>query len=43
MLSEELKGELKQTIQDMVVVGKGILAADESVKTATKRLESISP
>ncbi|MEK6983524.1 MAG: class I fructose-bisphosphate aldolase [Nanoarchaeota archaeon] len=32
---------LKQTIRDMVIVGKGILAADESVKTATKRLASI--
>jgi len=34
--------ELKQTIKDMVIVGKGILAADESVKTATKRLASIN-
>src|SRR3989338_2139137 len=34
--------ELKKTIKDMVVVGKGILAADESVKTATKRLASIN-
>ena len=34
--------ELKQTIKDMVVAGKGILAADESVKTATKRLASIN-
>src|SRR3989344_5644357 len=33
--------ELKQTIKDMVSVGKGILAADESVNTATKRLASI--
>ena len=33
--------ELKQTIKDMVVVGKGILAADESVTTATKMLASI--
>jgi len=33
--------ELKQTIKHMVVVGKGILAADESAKTATKRLASI--
>ena len=33
--------ELKQTIKDMVIVGKGILAADESIKTATKRLASI--
>ena len=33
--------QLKKTIKDMVVVGKGILAADESVKTATKRLASI--
>ena len=31
----------KQTIKDMVIVGKGILAADESVKTATKRLTNI--
>src|SRR3989338_8922489 len=37
-----MDSELKQTIKDMVVVGKGILAADESVKTATKRLESIN-
>ncbi len=34
--------ELKQTIKEMVVVGKGILAADESVGTATKRLASIN-
>ncbi|MBI3035260.1 fructose-bisphosphate aldolase class I [Candidatus Woesearchaeota archaeon] len=34
--------ELKQTIKEMVAVGKGILAADESVKTATKRLASIN-
>ena len=34
--------ELKTTIKDMVVVGKGILAADESVKTAAKRLASIN-
>ena len=34
--------ELKQTIKEMVVAGKGVLAADESVKTATKRLESIN-
>src|SRR3989338_7264845 len=33
---------LKQTIKDLVIVGKGILAADESVKTATKRLASIN-
>jgi len=37
-----MTAELKQTIKDMVVVGKGILAADESVKTATKRLASIN-
>src|SRR3990167_2576105 len=37
-----MDSELKQTINDMVVVGKGILAADESVKTATKRLASIN-
>ena len=34
--------ELKATIKDMVVVGKGILAADESAKTAAKRLASIN-
>ncbi len=34
--------DLKQTIKDMVIAGKGILAADESVKTATKRLASIN-
>ena len=34
--------ELKATIRDMVVVGKGILAADESVKTAAKRLANIN-
>ena len=34
--------ELKQAIKDIVVVGKGILAADESVKTATKRLASLN-
>jgi len=34
--------KLKQTIKDMVVIGKGILAADESVKTAAKRLASIN-
>lgn len=34
--------ELKSTIKDMVVVGKGILAADESSKTAAKRLASIN-
>ena len=34
--------ELKATIRDMVVVGKGILAADESAKTAAKRLASIN-
>lgn len=33
--------ELKQTVQNIASVGKGILAADESVKTATKRLASI--
>jgi len=37
-----MSDQLKQTIKDMVVVGKGILAADESVKTATKRLASIN-
>jgi fructose-bisphosphate aldolase, class I len=37
-----MTNELKQTIKDLVVVGKGILAADESVKTATKRLASIN-
>jgi len=34
--------ELKATIKDMVVAGKGILAADESSKTAAKRLASIN-
>ena len=34
--------ELKATIKEMVVVGKGILAADESSKTAAKRLASIN-
>ena len=34
--------ELKATIKEMVVVGKGILAADESAKTAAKRLASIN-
>ncbi len=33
--------ELAQTIRELVVAGKGILAADESVKTAAKRLASI--
>lgn len=37
-----MSSQLKQTIKDMVVIGKGILAADESVKTATKRLASIN-
>jgi len=37
-----MSNQLKQTIKDIVVVGKGILAADESVKTATKRLASIN-
>jgi fructose-bisphosphate aldolase class I len=34
--------ELKQTIKDMVIVGKGVLAADESTGTAGKRLASIN-
>ena len=34
--------KLKRTIKDMAVKGKGILAADESVNTATKRLASIN-
>ena len=33
--------ELKQSIHQIATKGKGILAADESVKTATKRLASI--
>ncbi len=37
-----MSNQIKQTIKDLVVVGKGILAADESVKTATKRLASIN-
>ena len=32
---------LRQTIQNIAATGKGILAADESVKTAAKRLASI--
>ena len=39
---DKMTDELKQTIKDMVVAGKGILAADESVNTATKRLVSIN-
>lgn len=34
--------ELQETIKDLVVIGKGILAADESAKTAAKRLASIN-
>jgi|TARA_Y100000310_G_scaffold345826_1_gene470685 fructose-bisphosphate aldolase class I len=34
--------ELKQTIKDMVIVGKGILAADEGLKSAAKRLAAIN-
>ena len=34
--------ELKKTIKDMVVAGKGVLAADESTGTAGKRLASIN-
>lgn len=34
--------ELQQTIKEMVIPGKGILAADESTGTATKRLASIN-
>ena len=34
--------KLKQTVKDMVIRGKGILAADESEKTAAKRLASIN-
>src|SRR3989338_10082818 len=37
-----MTNHLRETIRKMVVVGKGILAADESVKTATKRLASIN-
>ena len=37
-----MSNQLKQTIKEMVVAGKGILAADESVKTAAKRLASIN-
>lgn len=33
--------ELAQTMRDLAVEGKGILAADESVKTAAKRLAGI--
>ena len=37
-----MDAQLKSTIKEMVVAGKGILAADESVKTAAKRLASIN-
>ncbi len=40
--NNKMTNQLKQTIKDMVVAGKGILAADESIKTATKRLASIN-
>jgi fructose-bisphosphate aldolase, class I len=38
---EILTQELARTIQDLVKEGKGILAADESTGTITKRLQSI--
>ncbi|MDR4505072.1 MAG: fructose-bisphosphate aldolase class I [Candidatus Scalindua sp.] len=37
-----MEEELKQTVRDMVITGRGILAADESEKTAAKRLASIN-
>jgi len=37
-----MTNQLKQTIKEMAVAGKGILAADESAKTAAKRLASIN-
>ena len=37
-----MTNQLKQTIKEMVVVGKGILAADEGIKSAAKRLASIN-
>lgn len=37
----ESRGELEQTARAMVAEGKGILAADESTRTMTKRLQSI--
>ena len=37
-----MTNQLKQTIKYMVVAGKGILAADESIKTAAKRLAGIN-
>jgi len=33
---------LQKTVQDMVIDGKGILAADESNPTAAKRLASVN-
>jgi fructose-bisphosphate aldolase class I len=36
------KAELSKTIQDLVIHGKGILAADESTGTITKRFQSIN-
>lgn len=36
-----IKDELAKTIKELVVPGKGILAADESTATITKRFESI--
>ena len=37
-----MTNHLKETIRKMAVAGKGILAADESAKTAAKRLASIN-
>ena len=37
-----MTSQLAQTIKDLIVVGKGILAADESIATAAKRLASIN-
>src|SRR3990167_8863272 len=36
-----MKSELQKTIRDMVIRGKGILAADESTPTIGKRFDSI--
>nr|MDQ2994333.1 fructose-bisphosphate aldolase [Pseudomonadota bacterium] len=35
------QAELQKTIADLVIPGKGILAADESTSTITKRFDKI--
>lgn len=40
-MTEEEKNELRETAQAMVARGKGILAADESTGTMSKRLEAV--